>query len=84
MAIHSVVTIPEFQGRGIGKAMVRAFIEYIREMEMGEREGRSVVLIAHDYLVRFYEQAGFVNRGVSECRFAGSVWYDLVRIWYTL
>ncbi|KAJ5378038.1 uncharacterized protein N7496_005447 [Penicillium cataractarum] len=76
VAIHSVVTIPEFQGRGIGKAMVKAYIEYIREM--GGGNGGSIVLIAHDYLVRFYEQTGFENRGVSECRFAGGVWYDLV------
>jgi GNAT superfamily N-acetyltransferase len=77
VAIHSVVTIPEFQGRGIGKAMLKAYIEYIRGSGIGVR---SVVLIAHDYLVGFYEQGGFENRGISECRFAGDVWMDLVSL----
>lgn len=77
VAIHSVATIPEYQGRGIGRAMVRAYIEYLKESEMGSGV-RSVVLIAHDYLIGFYEQGGFENRGVSECRFAGGDWMDLV------
>lgn len=75
VAIHSVVTIPEFQGKGIGRDMVKAYVEYIREEA---RDVKSIVLIAHDYLIRFYEQAGFENRGTSECRFAGGVWTDLV------
>lgn len=78
IAIHSVATIPEFQGRGIGTAMVKTYIEYIRE---GGFSVKRVVLIAHDYLVRFYGGAGFENRGVSECRFAGDVWMDLVRLY---
>lgn len=77
IAVHSVVTIPEFQGKGIGKALVKAYIDHIKGMESGSGV-RSVVLIAHGYLVGFYEQAGFEDRGVSECRFAGGVWVDLV------
>lgn len=80
IAIHSVVTIPEFQGRGVGTTMVKSYIEYIRERGFGVKKA---VLIAHDYLIRFYEGAGFENRGLSECRFAGDVWMDLVRL-YTL
>ncbi|OKP10237.1 Polyamine N-acetyltransferase 1 [Penicillium subrubescens] len=50
VAVHSVVTIPQFQGKGIGRALVKAYIEYIKEM--GSVSGvRSVVLIAHDYLM---------------------------------
>ncbi|KAJ5691929.1 hypothetical protein N7462_001352 [Penicillium macrosclerotiorum] len=74
IAIHSVVTIPEYQGKGIGKAMVKAYIQYMREQRVPEKR---FVLIAHDYLVKFYESAGFHNRGKSPCQFAGSVWYDL-------
>lgn len=77
VAIHSVVTVPEFQGKGVGKTMVKAYVEYIRGREKGVRR---IVLIAHDYLVGFYEQGGFENRGVSECRFAGGLWMDLVSL----
>lgn len=56
--------------------MVKAYIKYIK----GERiPADRIVLIAHDYLIRFYEHAGFENQGVSECRFAGDLWTDLVR-----
>lgn len=37
-----------------------------------------VVLIAHGHLVKFYESAGFENRGPSPCQFAGGGWFDLV------
>ena len=75
IAIHSVAVIPEFQGQGTGKAMVRAYVEYIRNAGI---PAQRIMLIAHDYLVRFYESAGFENRGPSQCRYAGETWFDLV------
>lgn len=75
IAVHSVVMSPEYQGNGAGKALVKAYIEYIKELKVATD---GIVLIAHDYLIKFYEGAGFVNRGRSSCQFAGDVWYDLV------
>jgi hypothetical protein len=37
-----------------------------------------IMLIAHDYLIRFYESTGFKNCGSSHCQFAGGGWFDLV------
>ncbi|KAJ5152708.1 uncharacterized protein N7482_009186 [Penicillium canariense] len=74
LAIHSVVTIPEFQGRGIGKALVKAYIAFVRQEEI---PAKNILLIAHDYLIKFYESAGFENHGPSACQFAGGGWYDL-------
>ncbi|KAJ5135761.1 uncharacterized protein N7515_005039 [Penicillium bovifimosum] len=67
IAIHSVAVSPEYQGKKVGRAFVRAYIEYLR----------GAVLIAHDYLVKFYEGAGFKNLGKSESTFAGGGWYDM-------
>lgn len=75
IAIHSVVVSPQYQGNGTGKALVKSYIEFIKESNV---EADGIVLIAHDYLIKFYEGAGFVNRGRSTCQFAGEVWYDLV------
>jgi GNAT superfamily N-acetyltransferase len=74
IAVHSVVVAPEFQGGGVGRALVKDYVDYVRGIGAGER----LALVAHDYLVGFYESAGFVNLGRSEVRFAGGEWFDLV------
>ncbi|OQE29950.1 hypothetical protein PENSTE_c002G01303 [Penicillium steckii] len=74
IAIHSVVIIPEFQGKGVGKALVKAYIRYIRDANI---PGDRLSLIAHGHLIKFYESAGFKNQGQSECQFAGGGWFDL-------
>lgn len=78
VAVHSVVVVPEFQGRGVGKELVGAYVEYIRGLGLGFER---VVLIAHDHLIRFYEGVGFVNFGVGKCLFAGGGWNDLVSLY---
>ncbi|KAJ5604801.1 hypothetical protein N7510_009955 [Penicillium lagena] len=77
IAIHSVAVIPEFQGKGTGKALVQAYVEYIRNAGI---PAQRIMLIAHDYLIRFYESAGFENRGISQSRYAGETWFDLVSL----
>lgn len=79
IAVHSVVIVPEFQGRGVGKELVVAYVEYIRGLGLGFER---VVLIAHDHLIRFYEGVGFVNFGIGGCLFAGGGWNDLVSSYF--
>jgi GNAT superfamily N-acetyltransferase len=74
VAIHSVVMTPEFQGGGIGRALVKDYVDYIKK----NVEGESLALIAHGHLTGFYESCGFVNLGVSEVGFAGGGWFDMV------
>ncbi|KAJ5950967.1 uncharacterized protein N7479_009380 [Penicillium vulpinum] len=74
IAIHSVAISPEYQGKKVGRALVRAYIEHLGRGRFGA--GR-VVLIAHDYLVNFYESVGFKNQGRSQSNFAGGVWFDM-------
>ncbi|KAK6839030.1 hypothetical protein RU639_000745 [Aspergillus parasiticus] len=75
IAVHSVAVLPAYQGTGVGKCLVKAYVEYIRNTGI---EADQIMLICHDYLIRFYESAGFVNRGPSPSRFAGGGWFDMV------
>jgi ribosomal protein S18 acetylase RimI-like enzyme len=75
IAIHSVAISPDYQGKRVGRALVSA---YTRHLKKGSFDASRAVLIAHDYLVHFYESVGFRNLGVSKSRFAGGVWYDMV------
>ncbi|CAI7623812.1 unnamed protein product [Penicillium pancosmium] len=75
IAVHSVAISPEYQGKGVGRAMVAAYIQYIKDAKI---PAECIMLIAHDYLVRFYESTGFENCGNSHCQFAGGGWFDLV------
>jgi GNAT superfamily N-acetyltransferase len=70
-----VVVLPEYQGTGVGKCLVKRYIEYIRTAGI---PAERIILLCHDYLIRFYESAGFENRGLSQCRYAGETWYDMV------
>ncbi|KAJ5767114.1 uncharacterized protein N7511_004730 [Penicillium nucicola] len=74
IAIHSVAISPDYQGKRVGRALVSA---YARHLENGSFGASRAVLIAHDYLVNFYESVGFKNLGLSKSSFAGGVWYDM-------
>lgn len=51
---------------------------YLQRMESHSVADR-VALIAHDYLVPYYEQFGFVNKGESAAQFGGGGWIDMVK-----
>lgn len=76
VAIHSVAILPDFQGKKVGRALMKAYLEYLKS---GTVRAKSAALMAHDYLAEFYESVGFVNLGKSESSFAGSQWFDLVK-----
>ncbi|GBG96520.1 GNAT family N-acetyltransferase [Lactococcus termiticola] len=69
LAIH-----PDYQGLGIATELME------RLAETAKASGRQAIsLTCHDYLIPYYEKHGFVNEGLSESKFAGEVWYNLVR-----
>ena len=75
IAIHSLCVLPAFQGKGLGKTIMKS---YQQRMETSGIAGR-IALLAHDHLVQMYEGLGFEGRGKSDVRFAGGGWNDLVR-----
>lgn len=75
IAVHSVAILPEYQGKKIGRTLMRL---YIQRLQKTPSHAKRVVLIAHDHLVPFYESVGFKNQGPSECKFGGGGWIDMV------
>ncbi|KAF4552870.1 Acetyltransferase (GNAT)-like protein 2 [Elsinoe fawcettii] len=73
LCIHSLAILPEFQGRGLGKLLLRSYIQRMEGSGVADR----IAIIAHDELVGFYENMGFEKRGKSEVQLAGGGWTDL-------
>ncbi|KAF7587833.1 hypothetical protein BBP40_006656 [Aspergillus hancockii] len=74
VAVHSVVVLPEYQGTGVGKILVKRYVEYMRTAGI---PAERIVLICHDYLIRFYESAGFEYQGPSPCKFIKGEWFNM-------
>jgi hypothetical protein len=50
---------------------------YRQRMEVSGIADR-MSLVTHDHLIKFYEALRFVNKGTSQCTFAGGGWFDMV------
>ncbi|KAK3074251.1 hypothetical protein LTR53_003474 [Teratosphaeriaceae sp. CCFEE 6253] len=76
ICIHSLAVLPEYQGRGLGRTLMRAYLQRIGSHGVADR----AALIAHEGLVGYYEGLGFTNEGKSAVEFAGGGWVDMVKI----
>ncbi|ESZ98708.1 polyamine acetyltransferase [Sclerotinia borealis F-4128] len=74
IVLHSVAILPAFQGRGLGKILMAAYMQQMNGAGIADR----LVLIAHDHKVNFYKMLGFTEKGKSEAQFGGGGWYDMV------
>ncbi|KAK4544113.1 hypothetical protein LTR36_004611 [Oleoguttula mirabilis] len=75
ICIHSLAVLPEYQKRGLGTTLMKAFLQRTESHDIADR----VALIAHEHLMPYYESFGFVSKGESECKFGGGGWYDMVK-----
>lgn len=74
ICLHSLAVLPMFQGSGLGRTLLMAYIQHMNGAGIADR----IALIAHDHLVGYYEKFGFVNRGSSKATFGGGGWVDMV------
>jgi predicted N-acetyltransferase YhbS len=74
ICIHSVAVLPEYQHRGLGSTLMKAYLQRMDGQGVADR----VALIAHDHLIPYYEKFGFTNLGESKAQFGGGGWYDMV------
>lgn len=72
LAILGLAVLPDRRRQGIAAHLMHAYLDQARQGGM-ER----VVLTCKENLIPFYEQFGFVNRGVSQSVHGGVVWYDM-------
>ena len=75
ITIHSVCVLPQFQGCGLGKMVLRSYIQRMETSGIADR----AALLAHPELIPWYMGLGFQNRGASKVQFGGGGWHDLVR-----
>nr|OQO19851.1 hypothetical protein B0A51_11762 [Rachicladosporium sp. CCFEE 5018] len=75
VCIHSLAVLPKFQGQGLGKTLIKAFVARLQVQDVAER----VALIAHEHLVPFYTALGFESQGPSKAQFGGGGWIDMVQ-----
>ncbi|PVI06278.1 acyl-CoA N-acyltransferase [Periconia macrospinosa] len=74
ICLHSLCVHPSFHKRGLGFVLLKGWTQRIRDAGLGKR----IALICHDYLVSFYERAGFKKLGPSACQYGGGNWIDMV------
>lgn len=74
VGIHSLAVIPKVHGCGVGKMLVKAYLQQMNNSGTADR----VALLCQDYLVSYYEQFGFKNLGPSEAEYGGGGWNNMV------
>lgn len=74
ICIHSLAVLPQYQGKGLGKTLMKAYIQRMENQGVADR----AALIAHDHLIPYYEKFGFENKGKSKAQFGGGGWFDMV------
>ena len=75
ICIHSLAVLPQYQRRGLGKTLMKAYIQRMESHDVGNR----AALIAHEELIPYYESLGFENKGKSDAQFGGGGWFDMVK-----
>lgn len=75
LALHSLAVLPDYQGRGLGTALVKSYVQRMLESDVADR----VALLTYDRLIPYYEHLGFEHIGRSRCKFGGGEWNDMVR-----
>lgn len=75
ICIHSLAVLPEYQKKGLGKTLTKAYIQRMESHGVADR----LALIAHEALIPYYEGFGFQNKGKSKAQFGGGGWFEMVR-----
>ncbi|KAB8648470.1 hypothetical protein FH972_026127 [Carpinus fangiana] len=74
LAVHSLAVLPDYQKRGIGRVLMKAYVQRMNESKIADR----ISILAFERLVPFYESLGFENRGKGGSRYGGEDWVNMV------
>lgn len=72
-SIFGLDVLEEYRHKGLASRLMRTMIGKAKE-----RKKKGLILTCKDRLIGFYEQFGYVNKGVSESVHGGAVWYDMI------
>ncbi|KAI1321993.1 hypothetical protein F5Y16DRAFT_387935 [Xylariaceae sp. FL0255] len=73
LCIHSLAVHPKVQGVGIGKLILKAYLQQVKNSDLADR----VALICQEYLINYYKRFGFTHAGPSKASFGGGGWHDM-------
>ncbi|KAH9869019.1 hypothetical protein J1614_008096 [Plenodomus biglobosus] len=74
ICLHSLAVHPDFQKKGFGQVLLKAYVQRIRDSEVAKR----ISIICRDRFMTFYEKVGFRNVGPSKCQYGGGGWVDMM------
>ncbi|GLB41012.1 putative acetyltransferase (GNAT) domain containing protein [Lyophyllum shimeji] len=80
VCLHSVCVSPSHRRKKIGVNLLK---EYISRLEAARKDGRPyqrILLITHEPLRQFYEQAGFEWLGKSSVVHGSKPWYEMRKV----
>ena len=72
-SVFGLAVIPQKRRRGYASLLMMEMIEKARS-----ENRKGVILTCKEKLIPFYEQFGFVNKGLSASVHGGAAWYDMV------
>ena len=78
VVIMSVVVHPDFQGLGLSRHLLQAFIARMRELGKAR-----IHLMCKERHVPLYQRFGFVYIKASESDHGGMAWHEMVPVSYT-
>jgi ribosomal protein S18 acetylase RimI-like enzyme len=70
--VLGVAVTPHFQTRGVATALLTHL-----ENDAKSKNRESITLTCKEDLIRFYENLGYRNRGVSKSEHGGVTWYNM-------
>jgi ribosomal protein S18 acetylase RimI-like enzyme len=73
-SILGIAVSPRFQKRGVASALLDQLEE---EARTHHRE--TITLTCKENLIHFYENLGYINKGVSSSAHGGVVWYNMIK-----
>lgn len=72
-SVFGLAVLPQKRHRGYASLLMMEMIEKARN-----ENRRGLILTCKEGLIAFYEQFGFMNKGLSASVHGGAAWYDMV------
>ncbi|GHI00370.1 GNAT family N-acetyltransferase [Neobacillus kokaensis] len=73
-SILGLAVSPKFQNRGIASLLLKHI-----ENAAKENKRESITLTCKENLISYYENHGYINKGVSNSEHGGVIWYNMIK-----
>lgn len=73
-SILGLAVSPNYQKRGVAAALLAHL-----EKEARAKKRETITLTCKNDLIRFYENHGYINKGVSASEHGGVTWYNMIK-----